>query len=315
MKSLPTSLIGAIGNTPLVELKRLTPNNGSRVLVKLENKNPSGSAKDRSALAMIEAAERSGSLRPGVRVVEATGGSAGTSIAMICAVKGYDSTIVTSDAFTDEKLQTMRAFGANLEIIHGEHGKGTYPELLDRLVERARELGDIEGNCYLGQMSNPANPIAYHRMADEILEQTDGAVDAFAMSVGTGGCFTGTMERLKECNPAVVGIAVEPDAYRHISGGPKGVHHIDGIGDGPPGVLFRYDLVDSTYSVTDKEANEIARELASKEGIFCGKSSAANVLGAIRAANALGPGKTVVTVICDTGYKYLSSDLFDRAIP
>jgi len=304
------SLLSAIGNTPLLELKRVVPEGSARVLVKLESKNPSGSTKDRSVLSMIEEAEATGEIQTGSRIVEVSGGSTGTAIAMICAIKGYDCTIVTSDAFADEKLQTMKAFGATLDIIPSVHGKATYPELFELLHARVEELGRTAGNYYTHQMSNPNNPKAYHRLAQEILEQTGGEVDAFSMAVGTGGCFTGTVETLKKYRWTIQGVAVEPDRYRHISGGPKGVHHIDGVGDGPPGVLFNYDLVDEVESVTDEGAYDMARRLARHEGIFGGKSSAANVIGAIRAAKKLGPGKTVVTVICDTGYKYLSGNLF-----
>lgn len=304
------SLLSGIGHTPLVELTKLTGPDDARVLVKLESKNPTGSSKDRSALSMIEDAERTGKLKPGQRVVEASGGSTGTALAMICALKGYACTIVTSDAFADEKLKTIQAFGAQLDIIPSIHGKATYPELFDQMHDRVAELGRLPGNHYLHQMANPANPKAYNAMAREILEQTGGEVDAFTMTVGSGGCFSGTMEVFKAHRADIRGVAVEPSGYKHISGGPKGVHHIDGVGDGPPGVLFRYDLVDDIEAVTDEEAYDMARRLAREEGIFGGKSAAANVVAALRVASRLGKGRTVTTVICDTGYKYLSGDLF-----
>lgn len=310
MVGSPHDLLSTIGHTPLIQLAKLAPADGARVFVKLESKNPSGSSKDRSALSMIESAEKSGRLVKGQRVVEASGGSTGTALAMICALKGYDCTIVTSDAFADEKLKTIQAFGATLDIIPSVHGKATYPELFDLMHARVEELGRQPGNLYLDQMHNPDNPRAYNAMAREIIEQTDGEVDAFTMTVGSGGCFSGTTEVLKQHRAGVLGVAVEPASYRHISGGPKGVHHIDGVGDGPPGVLFRYDLVDDIQAVTDEEAYEMARRLAREEGIFGGKSAAANVVAALRIAQRLGPGKTVATVICDTGYKYLSGDLF-----
>jgi len=304
------NLLSGIGNTPLIELTKLPGPEDARVLVKLESKNPTGSSKDRSALSMIEDAERTGVLKPGQRVVEASGGSTGTALAMICALKGYPCTIVTSDAFADEKLKTIQAFGATLDIIPSIHGKATYPELFDLMHARVEELGRLPDNYYLHQMKNPANPKAYNVMGQEILNQTAGAVDAFTMTCGSGGCFSGTMEVFKANRGDILGIAVEPAGYRHISGGPKGVHHIDGVGDGPPGVLFRYDLVDEIEAVSDDEAYEMARRLAREEGIFGGKSAAANVVAALRVANRLGKGKTVATVICDTGYKYLSGDLF-----
>ena len=303
-------LLAGIGDTPLIALRRLPGAGSARVLVKLESKNPSGSSKDRSALSMITAAEATGDWRPGVRLVEARGGSTGTALAMICAIKGYACTIVTSDAFADEKLKSIRAFGARLDIVPSVHGKATYPELFEQMHARVEALGRLPGHFYLHQMTNPANPLAYERMGEEIVSQTGGEVDAFAMCCGSGGCFSGTMAALKAHDAEVMGIAVEPAAYRHISGGPKGVHRIDGVGDGPPGVLFRREFVDGIEAVTDAEAYEMARLLAREEGIFGGKSAAANVVAALRVAGRLGAGKTVVTVICDSGAKYLSGDLF-----
>lgn len=304
------SLLDSIGDTPLLPLRRLPAPGSARVLVKLESKNPSGSSKDRSALSMIEAAEAAGDLGPGIRLVEASGGSTGTALAMICAIKFYACTIVTSDAFADEKLKSIRAFGAELDIVPSVHGKATYPELFEQMHARVEALGRLPGHFYLHQMANPANPRAYERMGAEILAEAGAPVDAFAMACGSGGCFSGTMVALKAANPATQGIAVEPAAYRHISGGPKGVHRIDGVGDGPPGVLFRRDLVDGIEAVTDEEAYTMARRLAREEGIFAGKSAAANVTAALRVAARLGEGRTVVTVICDSGSKYLSGDLF-----
>jgi cysteine synthase A len=309
--SVPASpLLGAIGNTPLVPLRRLAPAGSARVLVKLESVNPSGSAKDRMALSMIEAAERDGRLQPGHRLVEASGGSSGTALAMITAIKGYACTIVSSDAFADEKLMTMRAFGATVDIVPSAHGKATYPELFVAMRARVEALAREPGAVFLDQNRNPDNAAAYRHMADEIAAQVEGPVDAFAMACGSGGCFSGTMEGLRARYPGVRGIGVEPAAYRHLSGGPRGVHHIDGVGDGPPGPLFRMDLVDEIEAVTDQEAYAMARRLAREEGILGGKSAAANVTAALRVAARLGRGHTVVSVICDSGYKYFSGDLF-----
>lgn len=304
------SLLDGIGNTPLIELKRICPASSARVLLKLENKNPSGSSKDRSALAMITGAERRGDLRKGMRVVEASGGSTGTSLAMISAVKGYDCTIVTSDAFSDEKLKSIAAFGATLDIIPSAHGKMTYPGLYEKLHDRVHELARQPENFFVDQTRNPDNPSAYFGMGQEIIAEVRGRIDAFVMSCGSGGCFSGTMTALRAQDAGTLGIAVEPNGYRHISGGPKGMHRIDGVGDGPPGPLFRRDFVDGVEAVSDEEAYAMARRLAREEGIFAGKSAAANVIGALRTAARLGPGATVVSVICDSGYKYLSGDLF-----
>ena len=308
--ALAHDLLASIGNTPLVELRRVVPEGSARVLVKLESANPSGSAKDRMGLSMVEAAERAGRLRPGVRLVEASGGSSGTSLSMICAVKGYRCTIVSSDAFADEKLQTMRAFGATVDIVPSEHGKGTYPELFVKMRARVEALAHEPDTVFLDQNRNPDNPTAYGRMAAEILAQTGGQVDAFAMSCGSGGCFSGTAVALKQHRAGVRCVAVEPAGYRHISGGPRGVHHIDGVGDGPSGPLFWLDLVDDIEAVTDEEAYAMTRALARREGILGGKSAAANVVAAVRAARRLEPGKVVVTVLCDSGYKYLQGDLY-----
>jgi cysteine synthase A len=278
--------------------------------VKYEAANPSGSAKDRMALSMVVGAERSGRLSPGQRLVELSGGSTGTALALVCAVKGYELYIVASDAFADEKIQTMRAFGATVELVPSKHGKSTYPELFDEMRARVVELSKAEGTVWLDQSNNPDNPAGYHQMAREILEQTGRAVDAFVMSCGSGGCFSGNAVVLKKELPGLRAVAVEPAAYRHLSGGPRGVHHIDGIGDGPPPKNFRMDLVDEIIAVTDEQAFDMARTLAKREGIFAGKSSAANVVASLQVAERLGPGRNVVTVICDTGYKYLQGSVF-----
>jgi cysteine synthase A len=305
------SLLDSIGNTPLVELTTIVPPGSARVLVKLESMNPSGSSKDRSALSMIERAEADGRLQPGHRIVEMSGGSTGTALAMIASIKGYDCTIVTSDAFADEKLKAIAAFGADLDIIRGEHGKATYPELFVQLIARVRELAEQPGTFYTDQMVNPDNPRGYMNLGRELVAQTQGEVDAFVMACGSGGCFSGSASVLKEHNPDLLAVVTEPASYRHVSGAPKGVHKIDGIGDGPPGPLFRRDLVDAIEAVENEEAYAMARRLAREEGVFGGKSAAANVVVALRVAQRLGPGKTVATVICDSGYKYLSGDLFE----
>jgi cysteine synthase len=252
-------LLARIGNTPLVELERIPPPGSARVLVKCENLNPSGSSKDRSAVSMIESAERDGRLRPGQRIVEMSGGGTGTALAMISAIKGYDCTIVCSDAFADEKLRAIAAFGADLNIIHGVHGKATYPELFDEMIARVQQLAAEPGTFYTDQMRNPANPRGFMHLGREIWAQTEGRVDGFVMACGSGGCFSGSTAELKQHNPDLLAVVPEPADYRHVSGGPTGVHRIDGIGDGEPGPLFRRDLVDGIEAVTNEEAYDMAR--------------------------------------------------------
>jgi cysteine synthase A len=301
--------LSAIGNTPVVRLTRLAPDRGAEVWVKLEGANPTGSMKDRMALSMVEGAERRGDLRPGGRVVEYTGGSTGSSLAMICAVKGYSARFVSSDAFAEEKLRTMRAFGAEVEVIPSVDRTIT-PELVQAIVSRARELSSEPGTFWADQYNNEDNRAAYHRMAEEILQQTEGRVDAFVQGVGTGGSFSGNAEVLKDALPRIRCVAVEPATSQHLSGGQLGAHRIEGIGPGfIPGIM-RMDLVDEIASVNDAEAHEMARSLATHEGILAGISSGANVVVALRVAEAVGPGSRVLTLAVDSGLKYFEGDLY-----
>jgi cysteine synthase A len=265
--------------------------------------------KDRMALAMVEGAERRGKLGPGGRVVEYTGGSTGSSLAMVCAVKGYRARFVSSDAFAEEKIRTMRAFGAQVEIIPSEDRKVT-PELVQAIIGRARELASEPDTLWTDQYNNPDNPGAYHRMAEEIFEQMGGHLDAFVQGVGTGGCLSGNAEVLKDKLPGIRCVAVEPAAAPHLSGGPLGPHGIEGIGPGFITGIMRMDLVDEIIGVRDEEAEEMTRRLATVEGIFGGISSGANLVAAFKVAEALGPGRRVATVVPDTGLKYLEGDLY-----
>jgi cysteine synthase A len=299
----------AIGNTPVVRLTRLGPNSGAEVWLKLEGANPTGSMKDRMALSMVEGAERRGDLHRGGRVVEYTGGSTGSSLAMVCAVKGYTARFVSSDAFAEEKLRTMRAFGAEVEVIPSVD-RAITPELVQAIVSRARELSSEPGTFWADQYNNQDNRAAYHRMAEEILQQTEGRLDAFVQGVGTGGSFSGTAEGLKAALPSIRCVAVEPATSQHLSGGQLGAHRIEGIGPGfIPGIM-RMDLVDEIASVSDEEAHEMARRLATDEGILAGISSGANVVVALRLAAAFGPGRRVMTLAVDTGLKYFEGDLY-----
>ena len=302
-------VLASIGNTPLLRLLRLPSQGSAEVWVKWEGANPTGSMKDRMALGMIEGAEVRGELKPGSRVVEYTGGSTGSSLAMVCVAKGYRAHFVSSDAFAEEKLRTMRAFGAEVEIIPSANGKIT-PELIRAMIERARVLSKEPNTYWTDQFNNPDNRAAYHRMGEEILRALPGKLDAFVAAAGTGGAFSGNAEVLKKHDVDVRCIAVEPAASRHLSRGALGGHRIEGIGPGfiPKGM--RMDLVDEIIAVSDGDAYATARSLAREEGLFAGISSGANVLAAIQVARELGPGHRVATVAVDSGLKYLAGDLF-----
>ncbi len=305
----PIGVLGSIGNTPLIELPHLTAEGDAEIWAKWEGANPTGSMKDRMALSMVEAAERRGELSPGGRVVEYTGGSTGGSLAMVCAAKGYRAHLVSSDAFAEEKLKTMRAFGATLDIIPSESRQIT-PALIQALIDRARELAEEPETFWTDQFNNPDNRRAYHAMAEEIVRDLPGEIDAFVMAAGTGGCFSGNAEVFKEgANPPKC-VAVEPETHQNLSGGPVGAHRIEGIGPGFVPKIMRMDLVDEVLSVSNEDANETARMLATKEGVFGGISSGANVFAAQEVAREFGPGHRVVTVIVDSGLKYLGQELF-----
>lgn len=300
----------AIGNTPLLKLERLSEPDCAEIYVKYEGANPTGSMKDRMALSMIEGAERRGELKPGGTVVEYTGGSTGTSLAMVCATKGYRAHFVSSDAFAEEKLQTMRAFGAKLDIIPSGDGFIT-AKLIDSLVERARELSRAPNTFWTDQFKNVDNRNAYHRMAREILDVLGNTVDEFITGVGTGGSFSGNSEVLKKEIPHIRCIALEPQYVRSLSGGDiSGKHKLEGIGAGFVPSICRLDLADEIMSVSDDDAYDTARKLARLEGIFGGTTSGANVWAAIQRARIIGPGKKIVTIIVDTGLKYLHGDVY-----
>jgi cysteine synthase len=300
----------AIGKTPLIKLKRLPGPGSAEIFVKYEGANPTGSMKDRMALAMIEGAERRGQLKPGGTVVEYTGGSTGSSLAMVCASKGYKAHFVSSDAFAEEKLQTMRAFGANLEIIKSENGLIT-AKLIDSLVERAKELSKQPNSYWTDQFNNVDNRNAYHNMAQEIMDILGNDIDEFIAGVGTGGCFSGNSEVFKNKIPKIRCLPVEPYNVRSLSGGDtSGTHKLEGIGAGFVPSICRLDLADEIICVSDEDAYETARKLARLEGIFGGTTSGANVWAAIQRARIIGPGKKIVTIICDSGLKYLNGDLY-----
>lgn len=299
-----------IGNTPLIKLERITEPGWADVYVKYEGANPTGSMKDRMALSMILGAEKRGDLKPGGRVVDFTGGSTGSSLAMVCSAKGYQACFVSSDAFAAEKLQTMRAFGATLELIPSDSGKIS-KEIFTRGMKRIEEMSHESNTFWTNQFHNPDNRLAYHALAREIMDVLGEHIDEFVTGVGTGGSFSGTSEVFKEINRSIRCIAVEPFFLRTISNGDQsGSHRLEGIGTGIKPSIFRDDLVDDVIAVRDEDAFDTARTLARKEGIFGGITSGANVWAALQRAKVIGKGKSVVTIICDTGLKYLNGDLY-----
>lgn len=299
-----------IGNTPLIKLERMCEPGCADIYVKYEGANPTGSMKDRMALSMIEGAERRGELKAGGTVIDYTGGSTGSSLSMVCATKGYKAHFVSSDAFAEEKLQTMRAFGATLEIFPSKNGLIT-ASLIDSMVARAKELSKQPGIFWTDQFNNVDNRKAYHTMAKEILKVLGKDIDEFIMGVGTGGCFSGNSEIFKEEIQNIRCIAIEPYNVRSLSGGDKsGTHKLEGIGAGFIPSICRLDLADEIIAVSDEDAYDTARKLAKMEGIFGGTTSGANVWAAMQRARIIGAGKKIVTIICDSGLKYLNGDLY-----
>ncbi len=299
------SILGGIGGTTLLPLRKVVPAGGARVLLKLESENPTGSMKDRMALAMIEAAEADGRLGPGGAVVEYTGGSTGVSLALVCAVKNYPLDIVSSDAFAREKLAHMKALGARLEIVPSESGRMT-EKLTRDMIEAARVIQARTGGFWTDQLNNTDQIGAYHAMAGEIWDQAGGRVDGFVQMVGTAASLRGIAEGLRRRNPGIRVAAVEPAESPVLSGGPTGAHKIDGVGAGFVVPLWRADIADRIELVSTEEAKAMAARLAREEGLFAGTSTGGNVVAALRLAERLGPGATVVSVMCDTGMKYLS---------
>ncbi len=299
-----------IGNTPLIRLEKLAEPGAADIYLKYEPANPTGSMKDRMALSMIEAAERRGQLHPGGKVVDYTGGSTGSSLAMVCAVKGYKAYFVSSDAFAAEKLQTMKAFGAELEIFPSVNGKIT-AALIDSMVKRARELSAEPNTFWTDQFNNVDNRNAYHQMAKEVIGVLGNNIHEFIMGVGTGGSFSGNAEIFKQEIDDVRCIAIEPMHLRALSGGDiSGAHKLEGIGAGFVPSICRLDLADEIIPVSDEDAYSTARRLAREEGIFAGTTTGANVWVAQQRARKLGKGKAIVTIAVDSGLKYLNGDLY-----
>jgi cysteine synthase A len=303
------STLDAVGNTPVVALRNVVPADAARVLVKLEYFNPTGSYKDRMARAIIEGAERRGDLRPGMTVVECTGGSTGSSLAFACAQKGYRLKIVTSDAFAPEKLRTMAAFGAELVIEPSEDGQIT-PDLIPRMMERAAGIAATEGAYPTDQFHNEDAFAGYRGIVTELLDQVDAPIDAFCGGVGTGGMLAGVSRAFRGAGTATRIVGLEPASAPLLSEGRRGTHHVEGVGVGFVPPLVRDGDFDDVRAIEENDAREMARRLAREEGILAGTSSGMNVAGAIALATELGAGQTVVTVAVDFGLKYLTGDLY-----
>lgn len=298
-------ILGRIGATAMVPLRRIAPAGGARVLLKLESENPTGSMKDRMALAMVEAAEADGRLAPGAPVVEYTGGSTGVSLALVCAVKGHPLHVVSSDAFAPAKLEHMRVLGARLRIVASDGGRMTGQLTRDMIALAGEISASLPGSFWTDQMNNLDQLAAYHRMAGEIRQQTGGRIDALVQSVGTAASIRGLGEGVHCWAPHAQVVAVEPAESAVLSGGASGAHRIDGIGAGYVVPMWRAELASRIDRVSTDDARAMAARLAAEEGLHAGTSTGANVVAALRVAADLGAGATVVTIMCDSGLKYL----------
>ncbi|HVZ20275.1 MAG TPA: cysteine synthase family protein [Vicinamibacterales bacterium] len=309
ISTVSSSVLQAIGNTPLVKLNRVVEAGSADVLVKLESTNPTGSYKDRMALAMIEGAEAKGALRPGMRVVEFTGGSTGSSLGMVCAAKGYRFVVLSSDAFSREKLLTMTAFGAELRLVPSDGGKVT-PALFERFRKEIAVLAAEPDTFWTDQFHNTDAITGYMGIGRELLEQTGGRVDVFCGAVGTGGMLSGVIRAFRDAGCRARIVALEPAASPAMTAGRGGAHRVEGIGTGsiPPHMSDR--PWDEARAIDEDEGREMARRLAREEGVLVGTSSGLNVAAAVRIARELGPGHVVTTVAVDSGLKYLAGDLY-----
>jgi cysteine synthase A len=308
-KTVRGSILEAIGETPVVRLRKLVPEGSAEVLVKLEYYNPTGSYKDRMALAMIEEAEQRGDLRPGMTVVEYTGGSTGSSLAFVCSLKGYRFKVVSSDAFSSEKLRTMQAFGAELVIMPSEGGKIT-PDLFQRMIAEARRIAAEPETYWTDQFNNEDALVGYSKIGAELVQQVDGPIDAFCGAVGVGGMLLGVKRGLRAAGSAARIVALEPAGSPFLTTGRGGSHHVEGTGAGFRPPLLTPGSYDEARAIDEDEGRQMARRLAREEGIFAGTSTGLNVTAALALARELGPGKRVVTVAVDSGLKYLAGDLY-----
>jgi len=304
-------ILQAIGDTSMVRLQKVVPPRCAEVFVKLEWENPTGSFKDRMALAVISRAEADGRLRPGDTVVEYTGGSTGASLAFVCAAKGYRIRIVSSDAFSPEKLSQMTALGAELTLVPSEGGLTT-KKLIQDMIETARRLSREPHTYWTDQLNNNDAIAGYHPLGEEIWSQTGGAVSAFVHSVGTAASLLGVAGVLRRKKPGVRIVAVEPAESSVLRGRPPGPHEIEGVGIGYTPPLWDPSLVDEIIAIPTDAAKDMARRLAREEGLFAGTSSGADVLAAFQVAERLGPGHVVVTLMGDSGLKYVNTDVYGK---
>lgn len=309
MATIRKSVLGGIGNTPLVELQNVVPAGSARVIAKLEWANPTGSMKDRMAVAAVNQAEADGLLVAGGTVVEYTAGTTGISLGLVCAAKGYGLEIVFSDAFSDEKRRTMQSFGARITLVPSDNKQIT-ATLIKSMISKAAEISERPGHWYCDQLNNHAAISGYLPLGEELWQQSQGEIDAFVHTVGTAHSIHGVGQVLWNHNPRIRIVAVEPAESAVLAGGASGSHKIEGIGIGFVPPLWRPEQVNDIMSVSTQEAQEMARRLARDEGIFAGVSSGANVVAALRLARSLGAGATVATIIADSGLRYLSTDVY-----
>ena len=303
------NILETVGNTPIVKLEKIIPSGCGEVYVKLEANNPTGSKKDRMALSMIEGAEKRGDLKEGMSVIEYSGGSTGAGLAFVCAIKGYRFRLITADVFGKEKIGLMRALGADLEVIKSEDGKITR-ELIGKMIKRAEEISSEPNTFFTDQLNNSDVIEGFVPLGDEILQQLDGKVDAICDTIGTAGTLMGIAKSFKDKGVESKIIALEPSSSPILSKGIKGAHNVEGVGLGFIPAIYNSKYVDDVFAIEESLARQTCKELASKEGIFCGTSSGMNVAGAIKLSKSLGPKSKVVAIACDTGLKYLSEGLF-----
>ena len=305
------NILEAMGNTPLIRLNRMAEEDSAQILVKFEGLNVGGSIKTRTAYNMIREAEKQGLIREDTIIVEPTSGNQGIGLALVGAVRGYQTKIIMPDSVSEERRKLVKHYGAEVILIHDAGNSGA---CIEECLNTALRMAEEDPRVFVPQQfENPANPAVHRdRTAAEILEQADCPIDGFCSGIGTGGTITGIGEVLREKNPEIEIWAVEPEHAAILSGGSIGTHLQMGIGDGVIPAILNMDIYDEICIVTDEEAIRTSQELASKEGIMCGISSGTNVAAALKLARKLGKGKTVVTVLPDTAERYFSTPLFDE---
>lgn len=305
------NILETIGNTPIVKLQKIVPRGCGEIYLKIEAYNPTGSKKDRMALAMIEGAEKRGDLKKGMTVVEYSGGSTGAGLAFVCSLKGYRFRLITADVFGKEKISLMNSLGADLEVIKSRDGKIT-KELINKMINRAKEISKEPNTFFTNQLDNEDVIKGFVPLGEEILDQINGGIDAVCDTVGTAGTLMGIAKAFKNANSNSKIIAVEPSSSPILSEGIKGSHNVEGVGLGFIPKIYDSKLVDDVITIEESIARQTSRDLALKEGIFCGTSSGMNVAAAIQISQKIGPKSRVVAIACDTGLKYLSEGLFDK---